>query len=102
MNLWRKRVYNLKDEFMDLLEEKVNLMPKQFFDVTVAYLDKGVVKEIKFEEYDSLPYYPRVSKYLNFLEEKMPQFPIHGVRLHPKKEGDPQLKNIQELSKTIH
>ena len=102
MNLWRKRMYNLKDEFMDLLEEKVNLMPKQFFDVTVAYLDKGVVKEIKFEEYDSLPYYPRVSKYLNFLEEKMPQFPIHGVRLHPKKEGDPQLKNIQELSKTIH
>jgi len=95
-------MYNLRDEFMDLLEEKVNLMPKQFFDVTVAYLDKGVVKEIKFEEYDSLPYYPRVSKYLNFLEEKMPQFPIHGVRLHPKKEGDPQLKNIQELSKTIH
>ena len=95
-------MYNLKDEFMDLLEEKVNLMPRQFFDVTVAYLDKGVVKEIKFEEYDSLPYYPRVSKYLNFLEEKMPQFPINGVRLHPKKEGDPQLKNIQELSKTIH
>ena len=102
MNLWRRRMYNLRDEFMDLLEEKVNLMPKQFFDVTVAYLDKGVVKEIKFEEYDSLPYYPRVSKYLNFLEEKMPQFPIHGVRLHPKKEGDPQLKNIHELSKTIH
>jgi len=102
VNLWRRRMYNLKDEFMDLLEEKVNLMPKQFFDVTVAYLDKGVVKEIKFEEYDSLPYYPRVSKYLNFLEEKMPQFPIHGVRLHPKKEGDPQLKNIHELSKTIH
>ena len=95
-------MYNLKDDFLNILEEKVNLMPKQFFDVTVAYLDKGVVKEIKFEEYDSLPYYPRVSKYLNFLEEKMPQFPIHGVRLHPKKEDDPQLKNIHELSKTIH
>jgi len=95
-------VYNLKDEFLNLLEDKVNLMPKQFFNVTVAYLDKGIVKEINFEEYDSLPYYPRVSKYLNFLEEKMPQFPIHGVRLTPKKDGDPQLKYIHELSKTIH
>jgi len=95
-------VYNLKDEFLNILEEKVNCMPKQFFNVTVAYLDKGIVKEIKFEEYDSLPYYPRVSKYLNFFEEKMPQFPIHGVHLTPKKDGDPQLKNIMELSKTIH
>ena len=95
-------MYNLRDEFLDLMEEKVAIMPKQFFNVTVAYLDKGTIKEMNFEEYDSLPFYPRVSKYLNFFEEKMPQFPIHGVRLTPKKDGDPQLKNIMELSKTIH
>lgn len=95
-------MYNLKNEFMNIVEERVNMMPKQFFNVTVAYLDKGIIKEINFEEYDSLPFYPRVSNYLNFFEEKMPQFPIHGVRLTPKKDGDPQLKNIGELSKTIH
>ena len=95
-------MYNLKEEFMNIVEERVQMMPKQFFNVTVAYLDKGIVKEINFEEYDSLPFYPRVSNYLNFFEEKMPQFPIHGVRLTPKKDGDPQLKNIMELSKTIH
>ena len=95
-------MYSLKEEFMNIVEEKVNLMPKQFFNVTLAYLDKGIIKEINFEEYDSIPFYPRVSNYLNFFEEKMPQFPIHGVRLTPKKDGDPQLKYIQELSKTIH
>ena len=94
-------MYYLKNEFMNIVEERVNMMPKQFFNVTVAYLDKGIIKELNFEEYDSLPFYPRVSNYLNFFEEKMPQFPIHGVRLTPKKDGDPQLKNIMELSKTI-
>ena len=95
-------MYNLKDEFINLLEEKVNLMPKQFFNVTISYKDHGLVKEMNFEEYDSIPYYPKVSHYLNFMEENMPQFPIHHVRLTPKLIGNPQLKNIGELSKTIH
>ena len=95
-------MYNLKNEFMNIIEERVNMMPKQFFNVTVAYLDKGIIKEINFEEYDSIPYYPKVSSYLNFMEEKMPQFPIHNVRVTPKLFGNPQLKNIGELSKTIH
>ena len=95
-------MYNLKDELIELMEDRMNLMPRQFFNVTIAYLDKGFIKEMKFEEYDSLPYYPRVSKYINFMEERMPQFPIRGVRLSPKKEGDPQIKYIQEISSTIH
>ena len=57
---------------------------------------------MNFEEYDSIPYYPKVSQYLNFMEENMPQFPIHNVHLTPKLIGNPQLKHIGELSKTIH
>ena len=95
-------MYNLKDEFMDILEERINIMPKQFFNVTIAYQDKHLVKEINFEEYDSLPYYPRVTRYLDFHENKMPQFPIRGVRITPKKEGNIQLKDTSELSSTIH
>ena len=95
-------MYNLKDELMELVEDRLNMMPKQFFNVTVSYKDQGSIKEMNFEEYDSIPYYPRVSQYLNFWEEKMPQFPIHNVRLTPKLIGNPQLKNIQDLSKTIH
>lgn len=95
-------MYNLKDELMELVEDRMNLMPKQFFNVTVSYKDQGLVKEMNFEEYDSIPYYPRVSQYLNFWEEKMPQFPIHNVRVTPKLFGNPQLKNIGELSNTIH
>jgi len=95
-------VYNLKDEFMDILEERINIMPKQFFNVTIAYQDKHLVKEINFEEYDSLPYYPQVTRYLNFHEHKMPQFPIRGVRITPKKEGNIQLKDTPELSSTVH
>tara|TARA_Y100000310_G_scaffold314776_1_gene364500 strand:+ start:17 stop:304 length:288 start_codon:yes stop_codon:yes gene_type:complete len=95
-------VYNLKDELIELMEDRMNLLPKQFFNVTVSYKDQGSVKEMNFEEYDSIPYYPKVSQYLNFMEENMPQFPIHHVRLTPKLIGNPQLKNIGELSKTIH
>ena len=95
-------MYNLKDELIELMEDRMNLMPRQFFNVTVSYKDQGSIKEMNFEEYDSIPYYPRVSQYLNFWEEKMPQFPIHNVRLTPKLFGNPQLKNIGELSKTIH
>ena len=95
-------MYNLKDELIELMEDRMNLLPKQFFNVTVSYKDQGSVKEMNFEEYDSIPYYPKVSQYLNFMEENMPQFPIHHVRLTPKLIGNPQLKNIGELSKTIH
>jgi len=95
-------VYNLKDELMELVEDRLNMMPKQFFNVTVSYKDQGSIKEMNCEEYDSIPYYPRVSSYLNFMEEKMPQFPIHNVRVTPKLFGNPQLKNIGELSNTIH
>ena len=95
-------MYNLKDELMELVEDRMHMMPKQFFNVTVSYRDQGLVKEMSFEEYDSIPYYPRVSTYLNFMEEKMPQFPIDNVRVTPKLFGNPQLKNIMELSKTIH
>ena len=95
-------MYNLKDELMELVEDRLNMMPKQFFNVTVSYKDQGSIKEMNFEEYDSIPYYPRVSSYLNFMEEKMPQFPIHNVRVTPKLFGNPQLKNIGELSNTIH
>ena len=95
-------MYNLKDELIELMEDRMNLMPRQFFNVTVSYKDQGSIKEMNFEEYDSIPYYPKVSQYLNFMEEKMPQFPIHNVRLTPKLIGNPQLKNIQDLSKTIH
>lgn len=95
-------MYDLKNDFMDILQEKINLMPKQFFNVTIAYQDKHLVKEINFEEYDSLPYYPRITQYLNFHEYKMPQFPIRGVRITPKKEGNIQLKETSEISSTIH
>ena len=95
-------MYNLIDELIELMEDRMNLMPRQFFNVTVSYKDQGSIKEMNFEEYDSIPYYPKVSQYLNFMEENMPQFPIHHVRLTPKLIGNPQLKNIGELSKTIH
>ena len=95
-------MYNLKDDIKEVFDEHIKMMPKQFFNVTVAYQDKHLVKEINFEEYDSLPYYPRVSQYLQFHEENMPQFPIRGVRIIPKKEGNIQLKNISELNSTLH
>ena len=69
-------MYNLKDELIELMEDRMNMMPKQFFNVTVSYRDQGLVKEMNFEEYDSIPYYPRVSSYLNFMEEKLKYFTI--------------------------
>ena len=36
-------MYNLRDEFLDLMEEKVAIMPKQFFNVTIMDKKENVI-----------------------------------------------------------
>jgi len=98
-------MYELLDKIRELLQEEIHEMPRQIFEVSVMYeTSKHEIKNFDFTEYDSMPCYPRIHKFLSYLENRLEFGHIKGVKVLPKKNQfeDELIKNCSEISYTIH
>ena len=98
-------MYELLDKIRELMQEEIHEMPRQIFEVSVMYeTSKHEIKNFDFTEYDSMPCYPRIHKFLSYLENRLEFGHIKGVKVLPKKNQfeDELIKNCSEISYTIH
>jgi len=98
-------MYELLDKIRELMQEEIHEMPRQIFEVSVMYeTSKHEIKNFDFTEYDSMPCYPRIHKFLSYVENRLEFGHIKGVKVLPKKNQfeDELIKNCSEISYTIH
>ena len=98
-------MYELLDKIRELLQEEIPEMPRQIFEVSVMYeTRKHEIKKFNFTEYDSMPCYPRIHKFLSYLESRLELGHIKGVKVLPKRNQfeDELIKNCADISYTIH
>ena len=98
-------MYELLDKIRELLQEEIHEMPRQIFEVSVMYeTPKKEIQNFNFTEYDSMPCYPRIHKFLSHLESRLDLGHIKGVKVLPKRNQfeDELIKNCSEISYTIH
>jgi|TARA_R100000093_G_scaffold375_2_gene1020 uncharacterized protein Usg len=98
-------MYELLDKIRELLQEEIHEMPRQIFEVSVMYeTPKHEIKKFDFIEYDSMPCYPRIHKFLSYLESRLELGHIRGVKVLPKinQFEDELIKKSPEISYTIH
>ena len=98
-------MYELLDKIRELLQEEIHEMPRQIFEVSVMYeTSKKEIKNFDFTEYDSMPCYPRIHKFLSYLESRLELGHIKGVKVLPKRNQfeDELIKNCADISYTIH
>ena len=98
-------MYELLDKIRELMQEEIHEMPRQIFEVSVMYeTSKHEIKNFDFTEYDSMPCYPRIHKFLSYLENRLEFGHIKGVKVLPKRNQfeDELIKNCSEISYTIH
>ena len=98
-------MYELLDKIRELLQEEIHEMPRQIFEVSVMYeTPKKEIQNFNFTEYDSMPCYPRIHKFLSHMENRLAFGHIKGVKVLPKRNQfeDELIKNCSEISYTIH